>query len=293
MLNDLPPKAKRRLLLGWLPVLLVTILLCVFGGLPPTSWGLTIHLLALLDASKTVQHSTASNFLYILLVQSMCMLAAWFLVILAIAYEVSEFKAIQAQLRISRLQARLASLASNVLDAAVAAPSAPAAIDGASVGMNMASTGMGMVTAPMPKNYGVRLTVDNSLDGYPTNPFLSMMADAKSTKSQGVQLSSNQQGQPDPFAAQEKVLDLFDKEDNSLGQQDEQAAIQEDIVKEPVFVYGNPFEGDLPDVFKYDKALQKAVESLRNVSASKQSSDDSKGVATGKIDHDELDKDSE
>lgn len=244
MLNALPPKAKRRLLLGWLPILLVTILLCVFGGLPPTSWGLTMRLLALLDALKTVQRSTVSNFLNILLVQSVCMLVAWLLIILAIAYEVSAFKAMQAQLRVSRLQAKLASLTSNMLDAATAIPPAstslPAAINGASVGMNMG-------TPPMQKNYGVRLTVDTSLDGYPTNPFLSMMADAKSAKIQGVQLSSNQQDKP--------------------------PAIQDSVAR-PAFVYGNPFEGDLPDVFKYDKDLQKVVESLRNVSASKQSSEE-------------------
>lgn len=264
MLNDLPPGAKRRLLLGWLPILLVSILLCVFGGLPPTSWGLTIRLLTLLDALKTVQRSTTvSNSLNILLVQFVCTLVAWFLVILAIACEVSEFKAIQTQLRISRLQAKLASLASNVLAAATATPPS-AAINVAPVGMNMASAGMDMVNPPMPKNYGVRVTIDNSLAVYPTNPFMSTIADAKS---QGVQLSSNQQ--------------------------DEQPAIQEDIAEGPVFVYGNPFEGDLPEVFRYDKELQKAVESLRNVSASNQSSDNSKGVDTGKIDQDEPDKDSE
>lgn len=267
MLNDLPPEAKRRLLLGWLPILLVSILLCVFGGLPPTSWGLTIRLLTLLDALKTVQRSTTvSNSLNILLVQSVCTLVAWLLVILAIACEVSEFKAIQTQLRISRLQARLASLASNVLAAATATPPS-AGINVAPVGMNKASAGMDMVNPPMPKNYGERVTIDNSLAVYPTNPFMSTIADAKSAKSQGVQLSSNQQ--------------------------DEQPAIQEDIADGPVFVYGNPFEGELPEVFRYDKELQKAVESLRNVSASKQSSDDSKGVDAGKIDLNEPDKDSE
>jgi hypothetical protein len=294
MLNDLPPKAKRRLLLGWLPILLVTILLCVSGGLPPTSWGLTIRLLMLLDALKTVQRSTVSNSLNILLVQSVCTLVAWFMVILAIAYEVREFKAMQAQLRIGRLQTKLASLASNILDAATAtppatAPVAPAVAAPLSAVINGVPSGMDMVTPPMQKNYGVRLTLDTSLDGYPTNPFLSMVDETKSGKSRGVQLFSNQQDQPDPFAAPKKAVDLFDKN----GQQDEQSSLQDESVAEPVFVYGNPFEGDLPDVFRYDKALQKAVESLRNVSASKQSSDDSKGINTGKPDQDESNKGSE
>jgi hypothetical protein len=255
-LNDLPPKAKRRLLLGWLPILLVTILLCVIGGLPPTSWGLTIRLLALLNALKAVHASPVSDSLNALLVQSVCIFIAWLMVILAIASEVVSFKAMQTQLRISRLQAKLVLPAHNVLTAAASAPPVlvvPPAI-------NVASPFMNVATAPLPKHHGVRVTIDDSLDTYPTNPFMGIMADAKSPNSQGVQISFKQQGQSDPFALQ-----------------------QENTVEEPVFVYGNPFEGDLPEVFTYDKDLQQAVEGLRNVSGSKQSPADNKGAETGNI----------
>jgi hypothetical protein len=265
MFNDLPPEAKRRLLLGWLPILLVTILLCVFGGLPPTSWGLAIRLLALLNALKTVQSSSGSDFLNILLIQAVCTFIAWLLVILAIVSEVIALKAMQTQLRIRRLQARLASSAGNVLAVTSAAP-------------------------PQPKNYGAQVNMPDSLDAYPTSPLVSLTADAKS---QGVQSSSNWQGQPDPFTMQKEVLNSLGNADGSSSRSNEPSAQQQESVSESVFVYGNPFEGELPEIFTYDKDLQKAVESLRNGAASKQSPDDCKGVARGKRDQNELNKDAE
>lgn len=294
MLNDLPSEAKRRLLLGWLPILLVIVLLCVFGGLPPTSWGLTIRLFALGDALKTVQASTVSQYFNVLLIQSVCTFIAWFLVILAVVSEVFAFKAMQTQLRISRLQAKL-SLSSNALATANAAtpapvapavvalpapvepvvvtpPPAPIPVEPAAVSKESAN----FETLPMPRSYGVRVTIDDTPDEYPANPFVGKTADAKSTtKNRGVQISSKQHDQPDPFDVQDGTLDLFDKKDN---------------VEEPIFVFGNPFEGDLPEVFTYDKDLQKAVEGLRTTSASKQSSDESKDADTGKMDLDESDE---
>jgi len=287
LFNDLPSEAKRRLLLGWLPILLIIILLCVFGGLPPTSWGLMIRFLSLGNALNTVQSSVLSDSLNALFIQSLCTLIAWVLVILAIVFEVIAFRSMQMELRISRLQAKLALPAHKVQAAAASpAPALPA--------RSVAPSGMDRAaTPPQPKNYGgVRVVIDNTPDVYPSNPFVGKTADAKSAKSQGVQIPSHQQDQPDPFAAQEEVLDLFEKEDDSSSLPNEQFAIQEKIVEEPVFVFGNPFEGDLPDVFTYDKDLQKAVAGLRTVSASKPSPDVSKGAGTDRLDQDKSDEES-
>jgi hypothetical protein len=61
----------------------------------------------------------------------------------------------------------------------------------------------------------------------------------------------------DPFAVKEDVLHVFEQEDpeEQMQEEDEQAA--ED---DPVFVYGNPFEGPLPDVFMHDEDLKRSIE---------------------------------
>jgi hypothetical protein len=318
MLDDLPPEAKRRLLLGWVPILLVIILLCVFGGLPPTSWGLTLRFLALMNALQGMQGSSVPAFPHALLVQSVCIFMAWLLVLLAIVSEFSAFKSIQTQVRISRLQAQLATSASNrqapalvpaptpspvVVPSTIALPPsvAASATNGSLNGMSPASTGivmnsasasMNIVAPPQPQNYGMRVIIDNTPGDYPANPFVSKTADAKekSTGSQGVKTSPDQQSGPDPFSVQDDLFDLSDEQDNSFSQQDEQPAQQEDSVQEEsIFVYGDPFEGELPEVFTYDKDLQKAVEDVRNAKRAS----DSKDANTSEVDQDEPDENSE
>lgn len=305
MYDDLPPAAKRRLLLGWGPLLLVIILLCVFGGVPPTSWGLTLRFLGLGDALNNVPESTLSASLNALLIQSACTFVAWLLVILAVVSEILAFRAMQTQIRISRLQAKLAVPSGNAPAAAPAAqpvlvglpPAMSAALSGTSMasggagmhmassgagvnmisgsagmhmassgagvnmmsggsaGMNMASADMDTVTPQNSPNYGLRVTIDEGQDAYPANPFVSMTAEAKGTKSQGVRFSSKRKD-----AEQEE--DVLTKAKEQVAKQEEEEG--------PIFIYGNPFEGDLPEVFSYDKDLQKAVENLRNESASKE-----------------------
>jgi hypothetical protein len=307
MLDDLPSAAKRRLLLGWLPILLVIILLCIFGGIPPLSWGLTLRLMAMSSALKDVPASTVSSYLNALIIQSVCMFIAWLLIILAIIHELMAFKSIQTQVRISRLQAKLASPTSDVQ--APPAPSPVAGLDPVALptialpaprvlpesdviapALNTAPPDTSIVTPP-PKRYGVQVTIDNTPDDYPANPFVSRTAEAKSTRHLQAKPSADQQVQPDPFSVQDNLLDLLDMEDKTPSEREEESAQQEELVEqEPIFVYGNPFEGDLPEVFTYDKDLQKAVEGLRNGPGSKRSPD-SKGVSISKTDLDADDED--
>jgi hypothetical protein len=55
----------------------------------------------------------------------------------------------------------------------------------------------------------------------------------------------------DPFAVKEDVLHVFEQEEP------EEHTPEPD---DPVFVYGNPFEGPLPDVFMHDEDLKRSIE---------------------------------
>jgi hypothetical protein len=70
----------------------------------------------------------------------------------------------------------------------------------------------------------------------------------------------------DPFAVQEDVLHVFEQEDPEELEEEEQAS--ED---DPVFVYGNPFDGPLPDVFMHDEDLKRSIEE-QNMTISENSS---------------------
>jgi len=75
----------------------------------------------------------------------------------------------------------------------------------------------------------------------------------------------------DPFSAQNNVFGFFLDEDVSmkpkapaepeleLEEEDEEELAEEG----PVFVYGNPFEGELPEVFSYDRDLRNSVEEMQ------------------------------
>ncbi len=58
----------------------------------------------------------------------------------------------------------------------------------------------------------------------------------------------------DPFAVKEDVLHVFEQEEP------EEHTSEQDEQDDPVFVYGNPFEGPLPDVFMHDEDLKRSIE---------------------------------
>ncbi|GHO93651.1 hypothetical protein KSF_036990 [Reticulibacter mediterranei] len=61
----------------------------------------------------------------------------------------------------------------------------------------------------------------------------------------------------DPFAVKEDVLHVFEQEDPEEQMQEEEEQASED---DSIFVYGNPFEGPLPDVFMHDEDLKRSIE---------------------------------
>ncbi|GHO57212.1 hypothetical protein KSB_56870 [Ktedonobacter robiniae] len=66
-----------------------------------------------------------------------------------------------------------------------------------------------------------------------------------------------------PFDVQSDLIDLF-QESSTIEEQDENLGIEETSDPEQLYVYGNPFEGPLPDVFHHDKDLQRVVRELKS-----------------------------
>jgi len=89
------------------------------------------------------------------------------------------------------------------------------------------------------------------------------------SNSYGVRINSNEFDTPDEAAAfhdmQDGIVRLSAMDDDE--QQLEESNIsdsQEMMIEAPIFVYGDPFEGDLPEVFTYDRDLQQAVQDMRS-----------------------------
>lgn len=66
-----------------------------------------------------------------------------------------------------------------------------------------------------------------------------------------------------PFDVQSDLIDLF-QESSTIEEQGENLATEETSDPEQLYVFGNPFEGPLPDVFHHDKDLQRVVRELRS-----------------------------
>ncbi|WP_201378737.1 hypothetical protein [Ktedonobacter sp. SOSP1-52] len=66
-----------------------------------------------------------------------------------------------------------------------------------------------------------------------------------------------------PFDVQSDLIDLF-QESSAIEEQGENPAIEEMSDPEQLYVFGNPFEGPLPDVFHHDKDLQRVVRELQS-----------------------------
>jgi hypothetical protein len=66
-----------------------------------------------------------------------------------------------------------------------------------------------------------------------------------------------------PFDVQSDLIDLF-QESSTIEEQGENLGTDEEPGPEQLYVFGNPFEGPLPDVFHHDKDLQRVVRELRS-----------------------------
>lgn len=230
--GDWPGQARQRLVIGWFAILVVCILLIwLSGGLLPTPWRLMGHLLL---RWGTLQPALGSGIFLpftILLIQSLLLVAAWVMIILAVKNEISVLHAILAQQRVMRLQATM------------------------NADTDVVKT----------KSQGLQLMPEDA-DRQQDNP----------VRSTGIQIMAPEK-EEDLFDADMAVFELFSEPSEADDAKDDNVKnIPEKKEEESVFVFGNPFEGKLPEVFDYDMDLRREVQDLKkSMHASQQDSEDS------------------
>ena len=100
----------------------------------------------------------------------------------------------------------------------------------------------------------------------PTNSGPAEVIDSKNSPAE-VEVIAPTRAQPsaiaNPFDVQSDLIDLF-QESSTIEEQGEGLGVDEEPDPEQLYVFGNPFEGPLPDVFQHDKDLQRVVRELRS-----------------------------
>jgi hypothetical protein len=99
-----------------------------------------------------------------------------------------------------------------------------------------------------------------------------------SSKSTDVQIiSPESEKQDDLFDVNMAVFELSsDSEEARVENKTVETAKPKD--EDPIFVYGNPFEGELPEVFNYDMDLRREVQDLKSSALAKQPSTDARSA---------------
>lgn len=216
----------RRLLVGWLPILVVAIVIYwLSGGLPPTVWVLLGRVLLRWSALQAILGTSVFVPFLILVVQSILILVAWILLVRVVWREIGVFRTLQTEQRVGRLKAALA------------------------LSHNVATE-----TVVLPKSQGVQMMSDEMAARKREN-------DATS-RGTGIQIVSSED-QEEQFDMDQAVFELFAEPDSfeTADKSDKPMQVNEE---DTVFVYGNPFEGDLPEVFNYDMDLKREVKDMRD-----------------------------
>ncbi len=294
--NSLPSKTQpstpiRYLLRSWLPIIIVGIIIFYLsGGFPPTVWILLSQMLSRWKTLQATQGSAVFIPLCILVVQCVLLLIAWSMLLVVIVREVSSLRKQQDQTKSARLQMGYQAVG-NTSAPAVATPPLPA--NQVATPHNPWYDQVSSPLAPDPtqaKNRGLRVEED-ALDN---NPFSSDLLIQAQAKSRGLRVDTEQpDGMPaNPFEddtltptqtksrsvrisqAADNLFDLFSESDKPADE--EEPADEEDAP----FVYGNPFEGELPEVFRYDMDLRKSVLEIRDEQST---TDPDKGKAKDKV----------
>jgi hypothetical protein len=268
---------KKRILPGWLPILVVAIVVFwLSGGLPPTAWRLLFEMLIHWHALQVEQGSATIFYFAVLLVQAVLILVAWIMLIIAIEREVMVFKRLQSQQRVMALQA---TLAAPVPEKDIAQPSVSDQTHGV------------VASADEAKSQGAQLSSDwQNADDDGRNPFDDDTLDTipewpMRPKSQGIQIDPSQIDHDDeedgkvqdglddsseddseeldnPFDMSQAIFELSPEEEESEEEEQEEEE-EEKSEQKPIFVFGNPFEGDLPEIFDYDMDLRRELEDMQ------------------------------
>lgn len=221
--NSLLPIMARRLLIVWLPMIIVgVVIFWLSGGIPPASWLLLFQMMSRWSGLQVTLGKAFFMSFAIVLVQGLLILAAWIILIFTIWREISVFNTLRAQQRIIALQEKL-----------VMANKAPIALQSAPVVSGQ--QGVQLMPENRDKNTGIKI------------------------------VSFEEDKQDDAFDVNNAVFELSSEAEESEMDDpfSQPKQVQEEKEEETIFLYGNPFEGELPEVFRYDMDLKRGVQSLQ------------------------------
>ena len=218
----------QRLLMVWLPIIVVgVVIFWLSGGMPPASWLLLIQMLGRWSGLQATLGNGVFIPFAIVLVQCLSILLAWVILAFTIWREISVFNTLQAQQRMVDAQKNMA----RAEDAAEPLQSYPE--QGVQV---------------MPNEHAMNLFEED----------LSMQP-----KNTGIQIvAGGNDAQYDSFDVNKAVFELPAETDESEAG-DASAQLHQVEDEETVFVYGNPFDGELPEVFQYDMDLKRGVQDMQ------------------------------
>ncbi len=222
-----PDALIQRLLVVWLPILAVAILIFwLSGGIPPAVLRLLLQMLSHWHSLQVALGGELFLPFAIVLLQCLFLFAAWAILALLVWREIGVFGKLQVQQRILRAQqqAQQAHMSSNPTS-------------------TRATTGQ----------QGVQMT-PAELDS-----MLLEEEEVPNSKNTGIQVFSNE----DAFDASAAIFELKAEPEESETNTTISATTRTPE-EEMIFVYGNPFDGELPEVFHYDMDLRREVQDMQN-----------------------------
>lgn len=252
---------SRQILWRLIPLLLTSLLVFwLSGGFPPTNWQLLAQVLIHPSAYRTTQGASLSEVLTILWVQSLLLLLVWLSLLILILRTLFALSGrAERPVRTRSFSAGI-SLAASVISGGTRNKPDPLKNPFENLARRNSQHGTITLGKPAAAKNGVQ---ENGQIAART--VSSADASKGAARSATVHAAQAQSGPLDPFAVQPDLLDLFAGSDPLSVEPALQSPQTREAAKatESEFVFGNPFEGPLPEVFEYDTDLKQSLADLK------------------------------
>jgi hypothetical protein len=260
-----------RLLQHFGPVLLAGLLIFLLtGGFPPANWGLLGKTLLHYSSYQAAQGSSLETPLIILCIQSVLLLLVGICWMVLFLRELRAFLNGPTQVKTTRAPVNIAP------QAPVRVPrSAPAALKNPFENLARQRQNTGTITlskTAAAKEEQLRKAQLASANAKPVLPAPAspglaarpILPPPVSVKDEVVLSASVPDKSNDPFDVQFDLMDSFEPPDILVGTPSASTSpAPKRETPASTFVFGNPFEGDLPEVFEYDADLKQSLTEMQ------------------------------
>jgi hypothetical protein len=313
---------KGQLVRSGLPILGTGLLvILVSGGFPPATWVLLFKTFSQLNHLLVSQGPGVILALIVLIVQSLLLAVAWGLLGWVVMLEGKYLMIIQSKAELDRLLAFQSSSGELITPSQVLTKRLPAEQDyGVTTGQLEEEQDHGVTTGPLRR--GKDFSVTTGPLGVTTAPlreeepekevsWASRSVQSRSAQSGNVQSSSVQSSSvqsrrtsglgrglstrrlqkedllENPFdrdvpPTSETTFDVNRDRVKVVVEQEEQPDEENEEEDDDPFVFGNPFDGPLPEVFRYDTELRRSVMELTEEEDSRSNGSKAKGSGSQK-----------